>query len=68
MSRLGLECAECDEIVTSIEAAREHEETYGDEDNPHGGWDTVDLDELAEEMAVHISPAIMPPIRGTNGV
>lgn len=41
---LGLECSECGTVVFTIEAARDHENELSTEDEPHGGWDTVDME------------------------
>jgi hypothetical protein len=41
--KLGLECSECGQIVESIEDARDHERELSTDDEPHGGWDTVEV-------------------------
>lgn len=41
---IALECSECSAIALTILEAREHEEEFSTEDEPHGGWDTVDME------------------------
>lgn len=41
---LALVCADCGAIVSSIEDAEKHELENANDDDPHGGWDTIRLD------------------------
>jgi hypothetical protein len=46
---LGLECSECMAIVTTIEDALKHEQEYSTADDPHGGWDTVEMELVVDD-------------------